>query len=493
MGIIVRQTLKSSVYSYIGAILGFINVGLLMPLLLQTNQIGLINVLVAISSIIGQFGTLGFTSVTTRLFPYFRDKAAKHHGFFSLLLKIGIAGFILCMVFYFLLKNYLIAQNIDKSPLLAENVFYLAPLIFFTLFFVLLDVYNRVLYNAAIGAFTKEFLFRILVLAGLGLYYFDLIDFMDFLNLYIIALGIPVIVLAFHLLRKKEIFLQSEPSHITPELRKEIINVAIFGLISGFSGIAVLNIDRYMVNHFFDLDATGIYATAFYFGALILIPGRNLRKISATIIADAFREKNMKTIGAVYYKSTINQLIIAVLLFCLLWANVHNVFRILPESFVEGKWVMFYIGVAYCINMLAGVSSEIIQNSKRFRLHAVFLAFFIIIIVLSNYFLIPEFGIRGAAMASAISYVLYVLIRYFFLWSKFGMQPYNYKHILIIVIAGFSYWLSRFIPVFDSLILDIIIRSAVICILFIPPVLIAGISYESNVIFRKIMDIFRRT
>ena len=48
MGIIARQTIKGSVYSYLGAAIGFINVGLIMPQIFSTEQIGLTNLLIAV-------------------------------------------------------------------------------------------------------------------------------------------------------------------------------------------------------------------------------------------------------------------------------------------------------------------------------------------------------------------------------------------------------------------------------------------------------------
>ena len=81
MGIVSRQTIKGSIYSYLGAFIGFVNVALLMPRLFATDQIGLVNILVALSTIFGQLGTLGMVNVTIRQFPYFRDEKNNHNGF----------------------------------------------------------------------------------------------------------------------------------------------------------------------------------------------------------------------------------------------------------------------------------------------------------------------------------------------------------------------------------------------------------------------------
>ncbi|MHA1695338.1 MAG: hypothetical protein ACTSUG_08765 [Candidatus Helarchaeota archaeon] len=48
MGIIQKQTIKGTIYTYLGVALGFVNIGLLTPKIFSTDQIGLTNILVAI-------------------------------------------------------------------------------------------------------------------------------------------------------------------------------------------------------------------------------------------------------------------------------------------------------------------------------------------------------------------------------------------------------------------------------------------------------------
>jgi O-antigen/teichoic acid export membrane protein len=84
MGIIGRQTIKGSFFSYLGVAFGFITVGLLWPRYLEPEQIGLINFLVALSAILAQVGSLGIVNISIRLFPEFRNDSNRHNGFLSL-------------------------------------------------------------------------------------------------------------------------------------------------------------------------------------------------------------------------------------------------------------------------------------------------------------------------------------------------------------------------------------------------------------------------
>ncbi|HNV96066.1 MAG TPA: polysaccharide biosynthesis protein, partial [Bacteroidales bacterium] len=72
MGIIRKQTILGTIYTYLGAGLGVFTNLILLAWFFTPEQIGLLNVLVAYSLLFSQLANLGFDNVTIRLFPYFR-------------------------------------------------------------------------------------------------------------------------------------------------------------------------------------------------------------------------------------------------------------------------------------------------------------------------------------------------------------------------------------------------------------------------------------
>ena len=62
-----------------------------------------------------------------------------------------------------------------------------------------------------------------------------------------------------------------------------------------------------------------------------------------------------------------------------------------------------------------------------------------------NTIFIPEYGIVGAAIATFLSYALYNLAKYIFVYIKFQIQPFSIKTILILIWSFvlyilFYYW-----------------------------------------------------
>ena len=104
MGIIKKQSILSSIYNYSGVVIGFAIVVLLFPRFLDRDQIGLLKLLLAYSLVFMQVASLGLNSITIRLFPYFRNKENGHNGYLSLLLIVGLVGFGLMVVIFFIIK-----------------------------------------------------------------------------------------------------------------------------------------------------------------------------------------------------------------------------------------------------------------------------------------------------------------------------------------------------------------------------------------------------
>ena len=198
MGIIKKQSIYGTAIIYTGVLIGFVTTGLLFPKYLSTEQIGLINLIISYSAVFAQFGTLGMNNVTTRMFPYFRNKKKKHNGFLFLLIISGIAGFVLMTIIFYLIKGFVIQSGNEKSELIAKYIHYFVLFAFVVLFFNLIDTYLKVLYNAVLGIALKELLQRIFIFIAILLFIESAINYNGFVNLYLVSFSLPLIILVFY-------------------------------------------------------------------------------------------------------------------------------------------------------------------------------------------------------------------------------------------------------------------------------------------------------
>lgn len=442
MGTIKQQSIISTVYIYLGVAIGFVSTGILMPRFLSEEQNGIIKLLVSYSLLFAQIASLGFQTATVRFFPYFKDKAKGHNGFFALLSLVGVFGFLLFLIIYYLIKGPIIEYESAKNSTFANYFFLILPLTFFFLYFNLFDIYARVLLKSTVGTFLKELLQRLLILLAILLYIFNTIDFWQFTIFYIAVLSLPTVILFFYLLYKKEIFIKPDFSVLKNGLAGPIASLSLYGVFIGFSQIAISQIDSILINFFKDTANTGIYAITFYYGTLVILPSRAVFRIAPSFIAEAFKQNNLPQITSIQYKSCLNQLLAGTGIFLLLWLNIDNVFRILPQEYISGKYVILFIGLANLISMAGGLSSQIITNSKYYRYNGLFVLIYLALMILLNILLIPVLGIKGAALAAMLSMLVFNILKFLFINNRFNIQPYNQKHIRIVLIGVVAYIIS---------------------------------------------------
>lgn len=343
MGIIVKQSVKGTTYVYLGLILGFITTGILFPRIYTPEQFGLLKIILAYATMITQFGTLGINGVTIRLFPFFRNPEKQNHGFLALVLTVGLIGFILSSVLLLLFKPLLIDISLDKSALFISYINYLFVVIFFQIFFSILDVYYSALLNSTLGTYLREVFQRILIIILIGCFFFDLLTFHQFVVAYIAALSVPTIYIIISLIREKKFSLKTDFAFLDKVMIRSILSVSVFSIFNGFSMNFIQNIDTIMITKMVGLSGTGIYGVCFFFGVVISMPSRSIYKIANVVSAEAWKTNDMKTIRDIYEKSCLTLFIIGGLLFLALWVNIDNVFHIIGTQYSSGKWVIFFI------------------------------------------------------------------------------------------------------------------------------------------------------
>lgn len=490
MNVVARQTFKSTVYIYAGVGIGFVSNALLMPQYLTPDQIGAIGLLVSYSMILSSLGALGFQNTIIKFFPYFRDPERKHHGFLVLTLGITLAGAVLAVILFLILKPVMVNSNAQDSPLFVTYINYIIPLIFFQLLFGNLDYYNRALYNASTGTFLKEFFQRLLIIIALVPLIYQWYTYREFVRAYVAAFGVIACLIIIYLLVNQSFLLRwPDFRSINQKVWKSMTSLSLFGLLNGMSSLIITRIDSVMLNEYYSTYETGIYVTLMYFGTIVIMPSRALRGIAPTVIGQAFKENNLPEIATVHRESAVNQYLIGSLLVVGLWVNINNIFFILPAAYETGKYVVLFIGLMNLVKMGSGLSEYIINYSRYYKYRTGLTLFLVVLIILSNYLLIPVYGISGAAFASLLSIFINRLVYFILVKRFFNINPIGYRHLLITGIALFSYGAGWFVPQIRPFFLDILARSALVGAIFISLTYLTHVSPDLN---RFIHQIFKK-
>ncbi|MEG1910179.1 MAG: polysaccharide biosynthesis protein, partial [Bacteroidales bacterium] len=166
-----------------------------------------------------------------------------------------------------------------------------------------------------------------------------------FIMAYVIIYGIAALVNLFYVARIGSISLKHNFKYVDPPLRRQIGSYTLFFVFASLGSLVVSKIDVFMLSSQVGLTATGIYSIAFFMSAIIEIPARSVSAIAQPIVSDAYKNGDLLTVDRYFKRVSLNQFLIGSMLFVLLWANIHNIFAIMPNGDVydAGIWVVFFI------------------------------------------------------------------------------------------------------------------------------------------------------
>jgi len=488
MGIIKRQTIQSSIYTYAGVAVGFFTQGIFLPNLLSKAQYGLLSLLITLSLVLAQFSNLGINGAGGRYFPYFRNADRQHNGYLRLASLTTLIGFGLCVLGLWLARPWIIETNQSQSPLFVEYYYLLIPLTLFTVYFTVFDNYARLLYDPVTGTLLQQFAQRVLVLLAGIAYWLGWVTFPQFMVLWLLAFFLQMVLMIGSVIRDKALFLSRRFLTMEPELRRNLTRYAALTLTTALSTQIIMAIDKVMINNTKELglSATGVYSIAANFATVIAVPATALYKVSGALIAESWKTNDLANIESIYRKSCLNQLIAGCFVFVGIAANLPNVFRFLPAGYEAGYYVILWLGLGKLIDMATGVNGIILNTSRYYIYDSLFFVVLTFITIAVNKYLIPKFGINGAAIGAALATFLFNFVRTLFVGIAFRMQPFTWRNLAAVVVGLGVWWLVVQIPYPTSdapkwqAIVDLGWRSALITVLFGSLVIALRLSPDVN-------------
>ena len=472
MGIIIRQGFKSTILSYIGVVLGAFNLLWFFPKYLSADEIGIITLLQSLAFVLASFVQLGGNNIVDKFFPRFRDEEAQHHGFFALVLLYCLVGFSVFVAAYFGFKSFWLTIYAEKSPQINQFFPVLPWLTFFLMYQAMLEAFCRTRLRIVVPTLLREVFFRLSLILGVGVYFFGYISFVDLGWWLLVTYALAVLILGSYLQRLGALKLSLRFDLRSPIIRRQI---PLFGLVitlGGAGALIVSRVDGLMLGALSGSDTVGIYSIAFYMGTVIEMPRRAVGQISTPIISQAWTDGDLAKIDYLYKNTALHQLLIGALFFLLVWCNVDALFNLIPhaEVYRAGKYVILYIGLGRLIDMATGINNEIILQSPYYRFNLVVIILLAVLVVVTNLIFIPLYGINGAALATALSVLLFNTAKFLFLWVKFHLQPFGLKTLYALLCMLITYLFTWMIPpagpeVGPSL-LNIVVRSGLIVLVF---------------------------
>ncbi len=494
MGFIQKDALRTMLLSYIGLFIGYLNRGVLFIIILTTEQIGLVNLIITVGLLFAQIASLGVINTIWKFLPFFRDPEKNNYGFLKLILLIVSAGVLIATIIAYFFKGFVITYYSEKSEQFVSYYYWIIPLGVANILFLVFENYLRGIFKNVFAVFVNEILLRLLITILLVIYAFKWINFEQFLIIHFLAYFVPVLILLAYLIRIKELTKWNVPIVVPTKFKRIIVKYGVYSYMNNLGTIVVTTLDSTMIASYVGLSGTGIYMTILYLTSALQIPYRSLYRISSPLVPVYWKERKMDDMEKLYKDVSSINLIVGLFMFLLVWLNRNEAFELLPKEYAPGMFVFLYLMIGKLFDMYMGINTAILVTSKKYYLEIIFTSILLTVVFVLNHYLIPIYGIVGAAISTMLAYFLYNLLRLVVIWKIYDLNPFRQNQLVIFFFMALTLVIAEFTSFVNmNYFVRVSLHTSLLLLLFVLPIYLFKVEPLVNDYVEKVKNkIFKR-
>jgi O-antigen/teichoic acid export membrane protein len=480
MGIVINQSIKNTIITYIGFGIGAANTLFMYPYFLGETYFGLTGYILSTANIIFPLMAFGVHNTLIKFFSQYKTEKEKGE-FLTFVLFLPILVLIPLLIFGFFGYDLIAAFEARKNPIIYDYVWQV-PIIglcmgYFEIFYAWVKAHMQ----SVFGSFIKEVLLRVFISIFLFAVYFQWISAVTFIySLMLIYLAVMLVMFYYAMKVKKIVFSLKFPTN-----SKSIFTYSIFIILSGSIANMLLDIDKNMIAKYINIDNIAYYSVAIFIATVISVPSRAMHQITYPITAKLMTEGKHEELNDLYKKTSITLQVVGGLVFIGILVNINQLYLLLPKSYSGGVFVVFTIGLSKYFDLILGNNNAIIFNSKYYKA-VLFLGLLLAFLAISlNMIFIPKYGINGAAFATLISITLYSLAKLLFVVFKMKLYPFSNATLVSFAISAacffaFYFWEFSFYPI-----INIVLKSILVALIYVFLSYKLKVSVDVNAVIAK--------
>lgn len=457
MGIVVKQSFKNTLSTYLGFGIGAINTLFLYTNFISDAYYGLVSYVLSTANIMMPIMAFGVHNTLVKFYSSYKSRGDVN-SFLTLMLFLPLfiilpLGAIGCIA-YDSIAGLLSRENAIIYDYVWHIFIIAASMSYFEVFFA----WTKVQMQTVFGNLMKEVFHRVGIMLLLFGVYFDYLSVPQFVN------AVVVVYILRMLIMKIYAYTLRWPVLSFKKLNNliEILKYSSLIIIAGSIGSLILDIDKFMIGQYIAIEQVAYYSVAIYISTVIAVPQRAMYQIVLPMTAKYLNENNTHALKNLYQRSSLTLFSIGGLIFLLIISNINQLYLIIPKEFSNGLFVVFLIGIVKLYDCLLGNNNAILFNSNYYRMVLVFGVLLVGLIVVFNMICIPWLGINGAALATFAAIAIYNTIKLVFVYKIFKMQPLSLatlKVVLLLIAGGtlFYFWDFSFHPIINIALKSVLI------------------------------------
>jgi len=259
--------------------------------------------------------------------------------------------------------------------------------------------------------------------------------------------------------------------------RKKQIEIFQYSVPLIFTQAVILvnqNIDKFMLGYMLDSKAVGIYTVAIFISNFSSFALEAVNGIFAPMIAQLYGSGKIDELDYLYKRATRWVMIVNLAIFSMSINFSNEIMQLAGKDFYAGGKVLQILILGQVVNSGVGSVGYLNSMTGHTRINLLTSIIAMAVNLYLNAMFISDYGMIGAAAASAVSLALSNLLNLWFAYKNLGVFPYTKRYIGVVAAFIVSTFLTRIftrnisVYYFYKLILGgiIFVLIYVICIFF---------------------------
>jgi len=486
MGIVLNQSLKNTIITYVGFGIGGINTIYFYPVFLGATYYALANYILSSANVIMPLFAIGMQNTLVKFYSQYETNEERSRFLsFTVLFPLVVIIPIFIIGFYYFDE---IVFFLSKKNLIVKKYIWLIPFIGLCMaYFEIFYAWLRVHMHSVFGNFIKEVGLRLFSFFLIVSVYYNWITVEGFVYatafVYFLALLVTMFY-AFHI--QKPVFQFTIPDNV-----KDVLVYTFYIILSGSVANLLLDGDKMILNQYMNIENIAYYSVATYIALVISVPSRAMHQIVYPITAKLMHENKHDEMNILYKKTSINLQVVGGFVMLGIFVNINKLYELVPDEYAGGILVVFMIGLSKYFDLILGNNNAIIFNTKYYRA-VLFLGVLLVLLTIAlNMIFIPIYGIIGSAFATLLSITLYSLAKLLFVVKRLDLYPFTKQTLYslaltFVLFLAFYFWDFPFYPI-----ISILFKSVLMTIAYVYLNYKFVISIEINQVMDKIYSKFK--
>lgn len=482
MGIVVSQSFKNIISTYIGFAIGAINTLFLYTNFMSDTYYGLVGFVLSAAYVMMPLAAFGVYNTLVKFYSQFKTRTSLN-SFLTLMLFLPLLVILPIALIgcfgYDIIAEFLSTENTEIKYYLWHIIIVASALAYFEVFYAWVKVHLQTVY----GNFMKEVFHRVGIMVLLFALYFNVIHIDQFI------IGLVVV----YVLRMLAMMLYAFSLHLPVLTFKKINNLrsilkySLLIIVAGLIATQLLDIDKVMLGKYLHVKNIAYYNVAVFIATVIAVPQRAMHQILLPMSAKYLNDRDINSLADLYKRSSLNLFIVGGLIFLLIILNINQLYYLIADEYRAGLYVVILISISKLYDTLLGSNNAILFNSDYYRIVLLLGIVIVLLMVVLNVILIPIYGLNGAALATFIAVCLYNTSKVYFVYKGFKILPFTSKTlksaiVLLLFVVAFYFWDFLFNPI-----LNIVLKSICITVVFSIVVYKLKLSEDLNILINRFL------